>query len=172
VLGDLKEIEGLWQLSFTRRLGHPPEKVWRAITEPEHLKAWFPAAVEGERAQGATLRFVFPFEEAPVEEGEMLTYDPPSVLEFSWGADETLRFELQPEDGGTVLTLLNTFKELGKAARDAAGWHVCLEVLELHMDGKEPPPGKPWEELKPMYEERFGPEAATVGIPEWHPDAE
>ncbi len=33
---------------FSRRLPHPPEKVWRALTEAEHLAAWFPTTVEGE----------------------------------------------------------------------------------------------------------------------------
>ena len=27
------------------------------------------------------------------------------------------------------LTLINRFDEIGKAARDAAGWHACLDAL-------------------------------------------
>ena len=51
--GELSQQEGRYQLRFERRLPHPPEKVWRALTEPHHLEAWFPAAIEGERAAGA-----------------------------------------------------------------------------------------------------------------------
>ena len=51
--------DGRWQLRFERRLTHPQEKVWRAITDPEHLAAWFPSTIEGERAAGARLRFSF-----------------------------------------------------------------------------------------------------------------
>lgn len=32
---------------YTRHLPHPPEKVWRALTEPEHLEHWFPTTMEG-----------------------------------------------------------------------------------------------------------------------------
>jgi uncharacterized protein YndB with AHSA1/START domain len=57
--GMLERAGNRWQLRFTRDLHHPPEKVWRSITEPEHLAAWFPSDIEGERAVGAVLRFPF-----------------------------------------------------------------------------------------------------------------
>ena len=156
-----------WELQFVRRLPHPPEKVWRALTEPEHLAAWFPAEIHGDRAPGAKLRFVFPNGEGPPSDGEMLAYDPPSLLELRWG-DETLRFELRPESEGCVLTLVNAFDELGKAARDAAGWHTCLDVLHYHLSGDQPPwtPPERWAEVHETYTERFGPEASTIGPPE------
>ena len=105
-------------------------KVWRALTEPEHLKKWFPSDIEGERAAGAKLRFVFREGEGPTMDGEMLAFDPPSLMEMRWG-DEILRFELRPEGDGSVLEFTNIFDELGKAARDAAGWHACLDLLAL-----------------------------------------
>jgi uncharacterized protein YndB with AHSA1/START domain len=167
--GQLEEKDGRWQLRFTRRLPHPPEKVWRSLTEPEHLAAWFPTNIEGKRAPGAALRFVFPNDEAPPMDGEMLTYDPPTALEFRWGPD-TLRFELHPEGTMTVLTLVDTLEELGKAARDAAGWHGCLDALGYHLDGAEPPTARRsmdrWKEVHPSYVERFGPEASSIGPPE------
>src|SRR5207248_3199646 len=83
--GRLEQAGDRWQLHFTRRLPHPPEKVWRALTEPEHLKEWFPNDIEGERKEGATLRHVFRNDEAPDMAGEMRVYEPPSVLEFTWG---------------------------------------------------------------------------------------
>src|SRR3954454_20095057 len=57
-LGTLAEHEGEWQVRFERRLRHPLEKVWRAVTEPEHMQAWFPDEMEGERRAGAPLKFV------------------------------------------------------------------------------------------------------------------
>jgi uncharacterized protein YndB with AHSA1/START domain len=166
--GKLEQIDdGRWQLRFTRRLPHPPGKVWRALTEPEHLAAWFPTTVEGERAAGARLRFSFPNGEAPPIEGEMLVYEPPSVLEYRWGGD-TLRFEVRPNGDGCVLTLLDTLEDRGKGARDAAGWHVCLDVLEIHLRGGEARPALQtrWREVHPDYVARFGAEAATIGPPE------
>jgi uncharacterized protein YndB with AHSA1/START domain len=164
--GDLEPVNGRWRLRFVRTLPHPPQKVWRGLTEPEHLAAWFPAAINGDRKPGAPLSFVFPNNEGPTITGEMITYDPPSILEFRWG-DETLRFELRPQGKGCVLTFLDTFDEVGKAARDAAGWHACLDQLEYHLAGEEAPwdPMERWRQVQPKYVERFGPEASTIGPP-------
>jgi uncharacterized protein YndB with AHSA1/START domain len=70
MLGKLEERDGRWQLTFVRRLPHPPEKVWRAITEPDHLDAWFPTTIEGERAPGAELQFRFREDEGPTLDGK------------------------------------------------------------------------------------------------------
>lgn len=165
--GQLEQHDGRWRLRFTRRFPHPPEKVWRALTEPEHLAAWFPTDIEGERRTGAPLRFVFRGGEGPTIDGEMVACDPPSLLELRWGGSETLRFELRPDGDGTLLTFVDTFDEIGKAARDAAGWHACLDALALHLDDRPAPaePAERWQRLHATYVERFGPEAATIGPP-------
>jgi uncharacterized protein YndB with AHSA1/START domain len=161
--GQLEQVGGRWRVRFTRRLAHPPEKVWRALTEPEHLAAWFPTTIEGDRAEGAKLRFSFPNGEAPAFDGELLAYRPPELLEFTWGPD-TLRLELRPDGDGTELVLLDTLEEQGKAARDAAGWHVCLDKLGAHLDGGTA--DTEWSAVHPGYVESFGPDAATIGPPE------
>lgn len=163
--GQLVPIDGRWQLRFTRTLPHPPEKVWRALTEPEDLAAWFPTTIEGKRAAGAALRFVFPHGEGPTLTGEIITYEPPTLLEYRWGED-TLRFEVRADGEGSVLTFLNTFGPLGRAARDAAGWHVCLDLLGNHLTGEDRDPRSvQWEPVHTRYVERFGPDAATIGPP-------
>jgi uncharacterized protein YndB with AHSA1/START domain len=165
-LGRLEQAGHRWQLHYTRTLRHPRDKVWRALTEPEHLAAWFPAKIHGERAAGAELRFEFEHGEGPTIEGEMLVYEPPSRLEFRWGV-ELLRFDLVEREAGTVLTFVNTFDDLGKAARDGAGWHACLDVLEYEIAGEKPPwnSNERWSQVHPRYVETFGPEAATIGPP-------
>src|SRR5258708_11695708 len=55
--GTLEEIDGRWRLRFTRALAHPPEKVWRAITEPQHLQAWVPHTLSGEWGLGSPPTF-------------------------------------------------------------------------------------------------------------------
>jgi uncharacterized protein YndB with AHSA1/START domain len=166
-LGTLHQTDDRWQLRFVRNLAHPPERVWRALTESEHVDAWFPSSIEGERAAGAKLRFPFREGEGPTLDGEMLVYDEPHVLEFRWN-DELLRFELAPSAEGCVLTFLNTFDDLGKAARDAAGWHICLQMLVMLLDGTEMPTkwDDRWKPVNERYIEAFGPEAAKVGPPE------
>jgi uncharacterized protein YndB with AHSA1/START domain len=165
--GVLEKHDGRYRLRFRRALVHPPEKVWRALTESEHLAAWFPTEIRGERRAGAKLTFVFPEGEGEPFDGEMLVYDPPRVLELRWGED-TLRFELEPDGGGCVLMFYDTLDDLGKAARDGAGWHSLLDVLEAHLAGDTPSwgPEERWKEVHPRYVERFGPQASTQGPPE------
>ena len=115
-------------------------RVWRAVTEPGHLEAWFPHA-DHRRLGGGRRRCTFsdPQGRGPDFTGEVLAYQPPSLLEFRWGPD-LLRLEIAARGAGCTLTLLDTFGELGKAARDAAGWHVCLESLASHLDLAPGPP--------------------------------
>jgi uncharacterized protein YndB with AHSA1/START domain len=166
--GTLEQIDdGSWQLRFTRTFPHPRERLWRAVTEPDQLAAWFPTTIDGERAAGAALRFAFPGGEAPPFDGEMIAFDPPSAMELTWGPD-TLRLELRAIPDGTELTLLHTFDERGKAARDGAGWHTCLNALGAALAGDEHPRKaiEVWGDVHPVYVERFGPQAATIGPPE------
>jgi len=167
--GRLEQSGDNWQLHFTRRLPHPPEKVWRALTEPEHLKEWFPNDIEGERKEGATLRHVFRNGEAPDMKGEMLVFQPPAVLEFTWG-DDTLRFELRAEDDGktTVLDFVDVLEDVGKAARDGAGWHVKFDALEAHLGGESISSDEMerWKPVHERYVKEFPPEASTIGVPD------
>jgi uncharacterized protein YndB with AHSA1/START domain len=169
-LGTLAEHEGEWQVRFERRLRHPLEKVWRAVTEREHMQAWFPDEMEGERRAGAPLTFRDKGMNMTFE-GEMLVFEPMSTMELQWGPTNKLRIDLRADGDETVLTLVETLGELGEAARDAAGWHECLVRLVASLDGTEPPAfGTVWAEIHPAYVEALGPEAATIGPPEgWEP---
>jgi uncharacterized protein YndB with AHSA1/START domain len=167
-------------LRFERRLAHPPEKVWRALTEPEQLRKWFPTDIEGERRLGAKLRFVFRedaptaaelpelLEHDPVDlDGEFTEFDPPLLLAYTWG-EESLRWELDPTEEGCRLVFTHTFDERSgiphpggprkKAARTASGWEICLAGLAAILDdastggdGAEPD----WQELYKAYVGRF-----------------
>ncbi|MDT0302759.1 SRPBCC family protein [Streptomonospora wellingtoniae] len=162
--GRLAQAGERWTVRLVRRLPHPPEKVWRAITEPEHLAAWFPSRIEGPREAGAELRFHFEGVDEPMP-GRMIVYDPPRLLEFDWAGD-MLRFELRPDGAGTELVFSDTFDELGKAARDTTGWHVCLDALAAHLEGEPPRFAGRFRALMDDYTARFGPEAGTIGPPE------
>jgi uncharacterized protein YndB with AHSA1/START domain len=171
VNGTFQIVAGRPTLRFERHLKHPVEKVWRALTDPAELEHWFPQRVEGDFVSGGKLRF--PFRQAksldgeviPDFEGEVIDADPPRLLSYRWG-DDVLRFELVPEGDGCVLVFTDTFSEHGKAARDGAGWHVCLEGLEASLDGAEPPAPDRWRGVYDDYAAAFGPEAATAPVPE------
>ncbi|MFL6240001.1 MAG: SRPBCC domain-containing protein [Actinomycetes bacterium] len=123
---------------IVRDLPDPPEVVWSAITDRTQLKAWFPCdvVVEGDEWKpGAVLTFVFPADVIDMTlTGKVLEVDEPHRLAYTWG-DETLRFELASNNDGTRLTLIDELPP-GIAARNAAGWEVCLDRLL----GLDPPP--------------------------------
>lgn len=114
-----------------RHLPDPPPIVWQALTDREQLRSWFPCdvLVAGGRWQvGASITFAFPPEVIDLTlTGEVLVVDEPAVLAFTWG-EETLRFELSPDAGGTRLVLTDELPP-GAAARNAAGWDECLDRL-------------------------------------------
>ena len=167
--GTLEQVDGKWRLQFRRRFAHAPEKVWRAVTGPEHLAAWFPHEIHGDFTPGSPLRFTSKDMPDFAFEGKVLACDPPRFLEFTWGED-TLRFEIQADGDGSVFTLFDTIEAVGKAARDGAGWHACLDALTAHLDGQPAPEGR-WKQVHPDYVATFGPEASTIGPPEGHPQA-
>jgi uncharacterized protein YndB with AHSA1/START domain len=92
---------------FERRLPHRPEKVWRALTEDGELEKWFPASIEGEREEGASLRFVFRDGENEDAKGKVTRCEPPRVLAYTMGS-ESLRWELFPIPEGTLLVFTTT----------------------------------------------------------------
>lgn len=147
-----------------RHLPDPPSTVWRAITEREQLRSWFPCDVEvgdGRWEVGAAITFVFPPDVIDMTlTGTVLAVDEPNEVAFSWG-DEMLRFELSPEGGGTRLVLIDGLAP-GIAARNAAGWEACLDRLAgLH------PADDAWKVRFDAYSAAFEP---TLGPQQGPPD--
>ena len=168
-LGTLERDGDMGVLRYRRHLSHSRPKVWRALSEAEQLAGWFPTTIDGPMTAGAPLSFGFREVAIDPMAGEMLVFDPPSVMELRWG-DDTLRFELHEEGENTVLDLTVTFPEFGKAARDGAGWHVCLDHLAQVVAGMRAsePEDDRWRAVHPHYVDAFGPEASSIGPPkEW-----
>ena len=132
---------------YERHFAHPREKVWRAITESEHLAHWLPCDIVGERRAGATITLPFwPAHverygiEAPTLEGRITVWDPPAVFEWWWSSDR-LRWELDDVDGETRLRFTTWLGDEGAGAADtAAGYHVCLANLATVLDTGTAPP--------------------------------
>src|SRR5262245_51490020 len=93
-----------------RELPDPPGVVWRALTEREQLRSWFPCDVilsGGRWEVGAAITFPFSPEAIDLTlTGEVLEVDEPNVLAFTWGED-SLRFELTAQGEGTRLVLID-----------------------------------------------------------------
>jgi uncharacterized protein YndB with AHSA1/START domain len=146
-------------LRLERRLAHPQEKVWKAISDPAEMAHWFPARVETDLEVGAEMRFTFEGEDGSTG-GEILEVDPPKLFVYRWQSD-VLRFELVPEGGGCRLlfthVVSDTLGGIPAAGRNAAGWDACLDALAARLDARTPQ-SSPDAMLERMtaYAERFG----------------
>ena len=123
--GTYETYEGKPAVRFERVYPHPVERVWRSITVPEELASWFPSQVEVDLREGGAMRFTDDPHLAEPMDGREL--EPQQVL-APQEREDLGRVELAPEGDGTRLTLIQTL-EADEAARNAAGWHVCLDKL-------------------------------------------
>jgi uncharacterized protein YndB with AHSA1/START domain len=124
-----------WTLILVRELRHPPEKVWRALTEPAHLREWAPFDADGSLGTvGAKVKLTTVGAPAPhVTETTVTRADAPRLLEYTWGGNQ-MRWELDAEGGGTRLTLWTSINRRF-IAMGAAGWHICFDVLDHLLSG-------------------------------------
>jgi uncharacterized protein YndB with AHSA1/START domain len=168
--GAYETIENRPALRFERRLSHPVDVVWRAITESDELVHWFPSRLEvDELRPGAEM--TFRFEDMPLDgvpttmSGRVTDFDPPRLFAFYWG-DDHLRLELEPVAGSQdtcVLRLTVMLDEREKAARDSAGWHVCLDRLQARLAGRgDASEGEDWRGLYEEYQRRGAPAGAPI----------
>lgn len=129
--GAVVSFEDRPAVRLVRDLPDTPDVVWRALTEREQLRAWFPCDVivdGGEWRVGAGIVFAFPPEVIDLTlTGVVLAVDIGRRLTYTWG-EETLQFELSPHAGGTRLVLTDALPPAA-AARNAAGWETCLDRL-------------------------------------------
>jgi uncharacterized protein YndB with AHSA1/START domain len=152
----LDTADGHSVLTMERRLKHPPEKVWRAITEPERLAAWFPSTMTPELRRGGTIEFEFG------GSGTVTDLDPPRLFAFTWG-DQHLRWELHPDGPGTRLVLVVTFDDRAGAASFASGWHICIAAMDIALDGRPGvDPGYDHVALHEHFVAQFGLDAGTA----------
>jgi uncharacterized protein YndB with AHSA1/START domain len=155
-------VDGRVAIRFVRLVPHPPEKVWRAITDPAQLAVWFPAVVELDRPAGSELffgvteeqrrRYGMADEAAGAPNGRMLRNEPPSVLEYEWSG-EILTWEITGTAEGSRLVFTNVLTDPDAAGPAAAGWEAGLEVIEAQLAG-EPITWNPLDragELAPLY---------------------
>lgn len=123
-----------WTLVLVRDLRHPPERVWEAITQPEHLRAWAPFDSDTNLGKVGTAQLTTVGAPKPiVAESRVKRAEPHRLLELTWG-DQNLRWELEPQGAGTRLTLWHNINR-SFIAMGATGWHLCLDVLDRHLAG-------------------------------------
>ncbi|PSL02150.1 uncharacterized protein YndB with AHSA1/START domain [Haloactinopolyspora alba] len=142
-------------LRIERRLAHPQEKVWRAITRPDHLSRWFPATVEFDLVTGAEVSFDMDGEGTMSADGTVTVVDPPRRFAFTWHG-EVLDWELHPEGDGCLLVFRHTFDDRAGAASFCSGWLRCLDALDDVVGDTPVTHRAPSPELHDHYVDRFG----------------
>ena len=152
-----------WTLILVRELRHAPEKVWRALTDPVHLREWAPFEVD--RSLRAVGTVNLKWQGTPqVLEARVTQAEAPRVLALG-----DMRWELEPLGSGTRLTLWHTIHRR-YIAWGTAGWHISLDVLERWLAGEpvqriagaDAMKFEGWQRLVVEYSKQFG-----VELPKW-----
>jgi uncharacterized protein YndB with AHSA1/START domain len=151
-----------WTLVLVRELRHPPAKVWQALTDPAELREWAP--FDADRSLGAVGTVTLTTIGAPqpmASESRVTRADAPKLLEYTWG-DNEMRWQLEPLGTGTRLTLWHNI-DRRYISMGAAGWHICIDVLDRLLAGD--PLGRivgseamkfEWPRLNAEYAKQFG----------------
>jgi uncharacterized protein YndB with AHSA1/START domain len=155
-----------WALILVRELRHAPEKVWEALTDPAHLREWAPFDADGSLSRTGTVKLTWMGMAPTPIETAVTRADSPRLLEY-----DDMRWELEPSDGGTRLTLWHNI-DRRFISMGAAGWHIAFDVLDRLLAGQ--PIGRiagrdamnfdGWQRLNAGYAEQFG-----ITVPNWPP---
>jgi Uncharacterized conserved protein len=154
-----------WTLVLVRELHHPPKTVWDALTDPAQLSEWAPFDADRNLSVVGPVKLSTVNIPAPqVSESHVKRAIKPRLLEYTWGGND-LRWELESIDEGTRLTLWHNIDHRF-VAWGAAGWHICIDVLDYLITGK--PLGRmvgadaikygDWKRLVSEYSRQFGTE--------------
>jgi uncharacterized protein YndB with AHSA1/START domain len=144
---------------IVRTLPGPIERIWDYLTDPEKRSRWFCGGLT-EQKVGGKVEFAMvhknlaPDETPPAEfahvqdpgvtfEGRILRCEPPRLLAFTFGSDESeVTIELTPRGDQVVLVL--THRTRGEEQADisnyASGWHTHLALLVALLEGHPRPP--------------------------------
>jgi uncharacterized protein YndB with AHSA1/START domain len=158
-----------WTLVLVRELRHSPANVWQALTDPAQLREWSPFDADmnlGKTGNSVKLTTVGAPKEY-ITETRITRADAPKVLEYNWGGGN-VRWELEPSGDGTRLTLWANI-DRRYIAMGAAGWHLCIDVMDHMLSGD--PVGRivgpaamkfdGWQRLNAEYSKQFGVEAPS-----------
>jgi uncharacterized protein YndB with AHSA1/START domain len=129
-------------LVIEKQLPHPPEKIWRALTEGALLKEWLL-----DNDFQPVVGHKFTFRAAPrnnwngVIDSEVLVVEPPRKLAYSWGAlgpGSVVEWTLAAVEGGTLLRMEQSGFGPGQEANykgASYGWNKFIVGLERVVAG-------------------------------------
>ncbi len=95
---------------YVRDYPHPRERVWEAITKPQHWDAWFMPRSRVDARVGGRFHFTFgrEFADPWSWSGAIAEFAAPEVVDYTFDKGGGMRFELEAIAGGTRLYLTHT----------------------------------------------------------------
>lgn len=146
---EIIQVEYGYTATFERQFEQSTEQTWAMLTDNEKLQLWFPELrVEKLEEEGF---LSFNMGDGTFDNMAITDFQEGKVLAFEWAEDE-VRFELQEENGGTKLRLIEFISRLtSRTARDLTGWHVCLDVIQALLDDKVIEREQEWKRQYPEY---------------------
>jgi uncharacterized protein YndB with AHSA1/START domain len=137
------------------QLDSPRSRVWRALTDAGEFGKWFGVDLQGAFAAGATVRGKITSKgyEHVTFEALVERLDPEHFFSFRWhpyaidpGVDYSkeprtlVAFTLEPVDGGTLLTVVESGFDAIPASRrvkafemDSSGWASQMQNIRKHL---------------------------------------
>ena len=115
-----------------REMPHPPEKLWRALTQPHLIEAWL---MKNDFVPALHHRFKLSADWGAVD-CEVLEIEPNRTLSYTWaamGLDSVVTWTLTPTGAGTHLKMEQTGFQPGQdAAYNGAkyGWNKFTTALD------------------------------------------
>lgn len=151
-----------WSLVIVRELSQSPQEIWKALTDPVSLREWAPFDADRSLASVGPVKLSTVGMPTPqISETQVTRAEAPHLLEYRWG-DNNIQWKLEPLGNGTRLTLCHTI-DRNFISMGAAGWHICLDVLDRFVANE--PIGRivggeamkfGWPRLNIEYAKRFG----------------
>jgi uncharacterized protein YndB with AHSA1/START domain len=128
-----------------RVMKHPPEKIWRALTQPHLIQEWL---MKNDFVPTVGHRFTLRSDPVPQWDGkiacEVMTVEPNKTLAYSWGAlglGSVVTFTLTKVEGGTKLRMEQSGFQLPAQKQAFAGatygWTRFLGNLEQLLERPE-----------------------------------
>jgi uncharacterized protein YndB with AHSA1/START domain len=148
------------EVRLVRILPGPIERVWEYLTDPEKRARWFCGGVLEQKA-GGKVEFAMvhknlaPNETPPAKyahvqdpgvtfEGRVLRCEPPRLLVYTFGSDDSeVTFELTTQGKQVQLVLTHRVRgaeEEADLCNYGAGWHTHLSLLIAQLEGGPRPP--------------------------------
>lgn len=133
----------------------PPERVFQAISDPGQQQIWWNKGnletFEMDARRGGRWRMVSVQTNKNINgvskfncTGEILEFDPPRVLAYSWNANwhnqalhaSVVRWELSPKEGGTIVKVTHSGLAQETVARKdyQGGWPGVVERLKTYVE--------------------------------------